>query len=285
MLRCDEDQAWNGFLSAERKFAGEEIASWVPGPDPPDVLCTTVSGRLVAVELTKWVEQDQLESGKAREEIENAYLRIIASEKERRPGNIGRVCLYDKQCRLNPNDHAQFRLEIYACIEELNALAAPDWDEPQGAPLRDFECYPVLGKYLHSIWIYPANRLHDAEPNSKWILFEHPGGGAYGHESMLKAALDRICAKIADYAERNLHAQYALDELHLLCHYDDKALLYNTPIDTVDFGFEDLAARVAEAVALNFGVFNKIFLFHPWESPKVMQVYPGALGWEKDRSR
>jgi hypothetical protein len=65
--------------------------------------------------------------------------------------------------------------------------------------------------------------------------------------------------------------------LDLLCHYDDKALLYNTPIHTLGFGYADLAAKVADALAYNHGVFDKIFLFHAWESKKVMQVYPAGI--------
>ena len=99
---------------------------------------------------------------------------------------------------------------------------------------------------------------------------------AYTPEWMIKAALDRIYAKIDGYEERDLHAQHALDELHLLCHYGDEALLCNTPINTVGFGYADLAANVAEALAREHGEFDKVFLFHPWESRKVMQVYPAV---------
>jgi hypothetical protein len=111
MLRPDEEKAWNGFLTAEPKFAGEEIVGWVPGPDPPDVLCTTVSSRTVGVELTKWVEQDYVKSGKAREKIENAYLRIVASEQEPRPDKIGWVWLDDKHRRVKQRNETQFRRE------------------------------------------------------------------------------------------------------------------------------------------------------------------------------
>jgi len=274
MLRRDETNAWNGFLSAEPKFAGEEIASWASGPDPPDVLCTTVSSRTVGVELTKWVERDQLESGKTRERIENNYLRIAASERERRPDNIGRVWLYDRHRRVKPKHEAQFRQQLYACIAEQTALADPEWDTPQGAPVRDFTRYPVLGKFLDSIWIHPRSRQQYLEPGGKWILFEDNAGGAYPHESMVKAALDRICAKIDDYEELDLHAQHNLDELYLLCHYDNEALLYNTPVHTVGFGYENLVAKVVEVLAQEHGVFDKIFLFHPWESREVVQVYP-----------
>jgi hypothetical protein len=277
MLRPDEQLAWNGFLSAEPKFAGEEIAGWVPGPDPPDVLCTTVSRRKVGVELTKWVERDQLESGKIREKIEGGYLHVVTSEKEPRPDKIGWVWLYDKHRRLKPKDEAQFRRELYDCIAEQTALADPDWDNPQGAPVTEFEPrYPMLAKYLDSIWILPRHRLEYLQPGGRWILFENPGG-AYTHDWMVQAALDRICSKIDDYEERDLHGQHSLDELHLLCHYDDEALLYNSPIRTAGFGYADLAAKVAEALAYDHGVFDKIFLFHPWESKKVMQVYPAGV--------
>ncbi len=277
MLRPDEEQAWNGFLSAQPKFADEEVASWVPGPDPPDVLCTTLSGRTVGVELTKWVERDQLESGKAREKIESGYRRLVASEQEPRPNNIGWVWLYDKHRRVKPKDEAQLRQELYACIAEQTALGDPDWDNPQGAPVRDFvPRYSTLAKYLDSIWIHPRHRLKYLEPGGRWILFEGPGG-AYTQDWMVQAALDRIYSKIDDYEERNLHAKHTLDELHLLCHYDDEALLYNSPIHTVGFGYADLAAKVAEVLAQDRGVFDKIFLFHPWESRKVMQVYPAVM--------
>jgi hypothetical protein len=35
MLRLEEEQAWAGFLSASPMFAGEGVACWHPGPDPP----------------------------------------------------------------------------------------------------------------------------------------------------------------------------------------------------------------------------------------------------------
>jgi hypothetical protein len=67
MLRDDEREAWRGFLAAEPEFAGDSIGSAVDGPDPPDVLCVTISGKKIGVELTKWAEHEQLTSGKARE--------------------------------------------------------------------------------------------------------------------------------------------------------------------------------------------------------------------------
>ena len=79
MLRDDEREAWRGFLAAAPEFAGDTIGSAVDGPDPPDVLCVTRSGKKIGVELTKWVEHGQITSGKARESFEDSYLDIIAS--------------------------------------------------------------------------------------------------------------------------------------------------------------------------------------------------------------
>lgn len=240
-----------------------------------------MSSRTVGVELTKWVEQGQLESVKARERIENAYLSIVASESEARPANIGWVWLYDEHRRVKQKDEARFRKDLYSCIGEQAALADPDWDDPQGAPISNFGRYPMLEKYLDRILITPRHRQQSLGPGGKWVFFEDSAGGAYMDEWMVTAALDRIYAKIEDYEERDLHAQHGLDELHLLCHLDDKALLYNPPIHTIGFGYADLAAKVADVLARDHGVFDKILLFHPWESRKVIQVYPAVIALGK----
>ncbi len=68
---------------------------------------------------------------------------------------------------------------------------------------------------------------------------------------------------------------HTLDELYLLCYYCDEALLHNTPIDAPGFDYQALACKVAMAVTNeDGGVFDKVFLFHPYETPKVVQVYP-----------
>jgi hypothetical protein len=93
---------------------------------------------------------------------------------------------------------------------------------------------------------------------------------------MLQAAIDRIKAKIDDYKSLNLHDKYKLDELHLLCCYCDEALLHNTPINTVGFGFIEVASRLVQMFAVNHGVFNRIFLYSPYEVRNVVRVYPAS---------
>jgi len=271
VLRVDEKRAWEGFLAAEPKFAGENIAMAAAGPDPPDVLCTTESGKSVGVELTKWVEHDQLSSGKARERVKNGFLAILASEREPRPERVGWMWLYPRGRQVKPAEAVQFRQQFYSLLAQQNSLRDPDWDNPQGAPVNDFTGFPLVAKYLCRVWIHPRRRLQMAV--ERWVMFEDDGG-AYTIEWMVQAALDRIYAKIEAYEDLDLHAKHELHELHLLCHYDDEALLYNTPTSAPGYNFAVLATKVAKPLANDHCVFDRIFLFNPYESQKVMRVFP-----------
>jgi hypothetical protein len=273
MLRPDERIAWDGFYAAHPRFAGEDISSAQDGPDPPDVICTTVSGRTVGVELTKWVNHDQVTSGRARELLQNSYLKVVGSENEPRPDRIGWVWLLVQPKRIRPADQLQFRSELFALLTKENAKSEPEWDAPQGSPVEDFAGFPVLQKYGVGLWVYPRSRMQVIPAGYAWVMFR-PNGGAYTHEWMVQAAIDRIFAKIEDYEDRKLHEQHSLSELHLLCYYCDEALLHNTPIHTIGFGFPELTIRVVQALASDHGVFDRIFIYNPYENCKVVQVYP-----------
>src|SRR6266576_835953 len=124
MLRDDEREAWRGFLAAAPEFVGDAIGSAVDGPDPPDILCVTRSGKKIGVELTKWVEHGQVASGKARESFEDSYLDIIASANHARPERIGWVWLHPKSRGVKPEDVPQFREELYECpAPQIGVLA------------------------------------------------------------------------------------------------------------------------------------------------------------------
>jgi hypothetical protein len=71
---------------------------------------------------------------------------------------------------------------------------------------------------------------------------------------------------------------HALDELHLVCHYSDEALLYNTPAGVPGFDFGAVASKVASAVENDHGVFNRVFLFNQYEPRRVFQIYPARIG-------
>ena len=277
MLTDDERELWKGFLAAEPGFAGENIGSAVDGPDPPDVLCVTRSGRKIGVELTKWVEHEQITAGKAQESFEDSYLQVIESANHARPNRIGWVWLNPKSRRVKPKDVGQFREELYELLARENGLSDPEWDQPQGSPVGDFSGFPVLAAYLESLWIFPRRRLEFLPTGANWIVFEG-AGGAYTPAWMVQAAVGRILAKVEDYGDRNLHVLHALDELYLVCHYCDEALLYNTPVGAPGFDFAAVASKVARALEHDHGVFNRVFLFNPYQARKVFQVYPVRVG-------
>jgi hypothetical protein len=289
MLRKDERSAWEGFLATVPRFADEDIANWSAGPDPPDVLCTGATGKVIGVELTKWVEHDQVEDGRGRELLENSYLKIIRSENEARPDHIGRVFLYDKSLRIRQKDASHFRTQLFDFLVGEDAKPEPSWSPefsipvgywntvkswstPQGAPVNDFTSYPLLGKYLDRIWIFPRQSREKIPAHMPWILFETPGG-VYTPQWMVQAAIDRIHAKIRMYQSNDICVRHSLGEFDLLCYYCDEALLHNTPIHAIEFGFQQLVANVKQALSTEPNVFDRIFLFHPYEDVKVMRVY------------
>jgi hypothetical protein len=289
MLRQDESSAWIGFLAAAPRFAGQDITNWSDGPDPPDVLCMGATGQTIGVELTKWVEHDQVERGKGRELLEISYLEIIRSEDEPRPDHIGRVFLCNTSHRIKQKDETHFRTQLFELLARENAKPEPSlnlgfsmpagyrnsvrsWNTPQGAPINDFGSYPMLKKYLKEVWICPRQSRDERPAKLPWILFE-ASGCAYTPQWMVRAAIDRIQAKIRMYQSNGIRIRHSLGEFDLLCYYCDEALSHNTPIHAVESGFQQLAATVKQALMTAPSVFDRIFLFHPHEDIKALQVY------------
>lgn len=142
----------------------------------------------------------------------------------------------------------------------------------QGAPVDDFSAYSMLEKYLEKVWIYPLLNQDPLLVNDSWIEFELPGG-AYTANWMMQAAVDRICQKIYTYQNADIRSRHKLHEFDLLCFYCDEATLYNTPIHTVRYGFQQLGEQVKHTLKTAPRVFDRIFLFNPYEPPKAIRVY------------
>ena len=271
MLTDNEREFWRGFLAAEPGFAGDGIGSAVDGPDPPDVLCATRSGKKIGVELASWNEHEQVKWRKTRKSFEDSYLRIIESANHARPDRVGWVWLHPKRRRVKPAEVSQFHEELYEFLARENSLSDPEWDQPHGASVQNFAGFPTVAEYLESVWIFPRGELANFPVGQNWIKFE---GAASAPSWILGAVVDRILAKIADYEDRNLHVRHKLDELHLVCRYDEQALLAGVVPETSGFDFAAFGLRVGRALSNDYGVFDRIFLFNPYEARKVLQVYP-----------
>lgn len=275
MLTDDERELWKGFLAAEPGFAGESIGSAVDGPDPPDVLCASLSGKKIGVELASWSPREHVSWRTARKSFEESYLQIIDSANHQRPERIGWVWLHPKGREVKPEHVSQFREELYEFLARENCLSNPEWDRPLGAAVQNFIGFPLMADYLDSLWVFPRRKPESLQPGHDWIEFEN-SGAISAPSWILGAVVDRILAKIADYEVRNLHVRHALDELHLVCRYSEQALLADLA-PAARFDFAAFALRVSRALASEHGVFNRIFLFNPYEAQKVLRVYPTRL--------
>jgi hypothetical protein len=273
MLTDNERQFWRSFLAAEPGFAGDHIGSAVDGPDPPDILCATRSGKKIGVELASWNRPEQATWRAARQSFEDSYLQILESTDHVRPDRIGWVWLHPKRRQVPPQDASSFREELYEFLAREDGLSDPDWERPYGASVQNFAGFPTVADYLDSVWIFPRRELANLPLGQNWIKFES-SGAASGPSWVLGAVVDRVLAKIADYEDRNLHLRHKLDELHLVCRYDEQALLADVVPETSVFDFAAFGLKVGLALNNDCGVFDRIFLFNPYEARKVLQVYP-----------
>jgi hypothetical protein len=274
MVTTSERKLWRIFLAAEPAFSGDRIGSAVDGPDPPDVLCVTVSGKRIGVDVASWDESEQTKWRRTRESFEDSYLRIIESANHARPDRIGWVWLHPKRREVKPEDVAQFREELYEFLARENGLSEPEWNHPLGAAVQDFVGYPVITEYLDSLWIFPRRELEVLPSGHDWIRFENLGA-AYSTSWMLGGAVGRILAKIADYEEQDLHMRHILDELYLVCDCSDESLQAENAANVHD-EFVSLASRIARALAKGHGVFDRVFLFNLFAARKVLRVYPAG---------
>ena len=162
-------------------------------------------------------------------------------------------------------------------------MSDPEWDQPLGAAVQNFIGFPVIGDYLDSLWIFPRRKLESLQSGHDWIRFEN-SGAISAPSWILGAVVDRILAKIAEYEDRNLHVRHALDELHLVCRYSEQTLLADVAPGASRFDFAAFGLRVSRALANEHGIFNRIFLFNPYEAQKVLRVYPTRLPVQNPRT-
>ena len=95
-------------FAASPKFAREKSCpSWRRAESARHSVPKSVSGKRIGVELTKWVEHDQITENMRRKLLEDSYLKIIDSEKEsdQRSNRLG--SLRDKSERIRSEHLAQ----------------------------------------------------------------------------------------------------------------------------------------------------------------------------------
>ena len=68
---AEEKAVFQEFLAAAPMFAGADVRTWSqPKQDPPDIDCELVDGRRIGLELTTWLDEEQMSAAKREEGIE-----------------------------------------------------------------------------------------------------------------------------------------------------------------------------------------------------------------------
>jgi len=260
--RVTEKCLFEAFLNAMPDFAREAIQNWQqPVQDPPDILCTTVSGRQIGVELGEWLIQSQISEGRGLESIQNSLLQVIGPQPENQCRNIYTVWLYPRwRARVKPEDGPSFRQELFALVTNTDTTweREPGGQSPQGRYAKDLMSYPTLRKYLQKVHFQPRGYNTDCEASPTgprpamlaspkgcdWITFR-PRVGACSPEPMLDALRSILHKKIQKYTVKP--PQVSMDEFYLLIHYN-QALWYNTPVETPEFNFDNAAHAATEFI-------------------------------------
>lgn len=272
--RREEKAVFEGFLNADPMFAGVEVKKWSqPKNDPPDIETEMADGRKVGIELTSWLDESQIGREKKVEFVELSFRDAIQPEPPNQTEHILLLWMAPKR-RMALTDKQAFRTELLALTEEIDQRweSEPDWQSPQGFLWVDFTRYPTLAIYLESVDVHPrmpfvASTMRKG--GHDWLTFK-PRVGEYSPDWMVDALCEVVRAKIAKYAAKPT----GTDEFHLLVHYD-KAFVYNTPVEWINFGYAEAVQAAAARIGSTVGVFDKIFVYVPvTEGQKVFRLYP-----------
>ena len=253
--RARELRIFDAFLRAEPNFAGEVLSSppTQPVPDPPDVVCETASGRRVGVELKGWVNEGQVSEAKAHEWRKRRVLAALGTQRNT-TDHVAFVWLHLTRETLQPQHSSTLKAELLGLVADVDRdwPANGTWDSPQGVWFTDFQNHPALARYVGTVKIYPC--FHFGRRENGWITFPLRGG-AYSEVEMLDPLFDTISNAWEEYETTRREA--ALDELHLLIHYDDLAFTYCTPVEGPDFGFDE-AAKQARGYVRDYELLGKL---------------------------
>jgi hypothetical protein len=249
-----------------------------PEQDPPDVLCTTAAGRQVGLELTGWLDQGQIAEAKKAETITDSIQKLIGPEpNSTKHIHFARLETLPK-ARVKPARRSTFRSEFLQLVNEVDTRwpAEQFWQSAAGYKWKDFTSYPVLRKCLSAVHFFPRSKWLNwplTKGSQRWLAFPLQGG-VHSEEPMVTALRARLTCKIQKYAAK----PSGLDEFDLLIHYD-LARVYNSPVETLAFGFADAARAAADFIGDDQDAFDQIFLFVPDnEAQPVFQLYPRGDG-------
>jgi len=250
------------------------------GADPPDFI-SRIPEPAVGLELTEWLDGDQMLMAKARETRREQIQAILANGRQNawRPQHF-RVVIptprYER--RIDRNEQESLRDEFYARVKSADSEAAlniQDW-HPSNTQ-TEFDGFPMLAKYFTSINFISGT----PDEGLSWIC-EDGEGGAFDPNlpaQNLERALSEKLNAYSDPVKKAHLAKHGLAELNLLVHADYKHQWYNTP-----WGHQTTLEEVAMRSAVYYAqhpqrnTFNHVWLFYSIDFAEDLNELVGISG-------
>ncbi len=248
----EEQALFEAFAQCCPDFAGEDVLhSRLAGcgSDPPDVICTTTSGKLVGVEICQWAHQGEMKAGKLRQEIDGKLLEAIGVPQPMNTSkNFELVVFFPKtEVHITPHEYRAFREALFRLIQHVDG-ARPVKHAGGSYRFPDLNRFPPLDKHLQQIKFVPGEAFTSG---ADWIVPVVPAG--WFDDRIAPNALDELISKKKKSCSS---LKTPCDELYLLIAYD-QALLHCSPITKVG----EIAKEAAVRLVADRGPFNRVYLF------------------------
>lgn len=149
-MKSEEEAFFKMFVTTHPEFLG--LKTWVPGPEPPDVIIMDNQSRRLGIELTEWLDDQQATPSISDSENQYQCLAVLDTENSPPPQHFQQAQIWF--CggkRLSQRDRTSFRREFYALVSEIDST----WQQQMAGTAQkiwnDFSNYPILRKYIRFI--------------------------------------------------------------------------------------------------------------------------------------
>jgi len=120
-----EQMVFDAFTRICPNFAGRQVTC-SPGANPPDFLCVDSAGARIGVELSEWLDEDQIARERPQYQVEEQFLEVIQSRKVQPPAQIGAIWIFENEGRrLQSNEASGFRDQLYRFARSSTQLGLP----------------------------------------------------------------------------------------------------------------------------------------------------------------
>jgi len=264
--------------------------------DPPDFISTLQDGKRVGLELTCWLDKVQTREAKWRGRIRQQLLEIVECQNLPRPKNYSVAVIMPKWGKVISQSHSDgVRSEFHAVAQRIDAtweeLRAKHW-APLGPKQKfDYEAhqnelgpYPILSRYVKSIWFSEGSGTETLSAERSWVSTESDGG-FYEPRAAIGALRIVVEQKLNRFNKARTKAHLgALDlcELYLLVYAHPELFASNTPYQdgsqmmiSPTEGLREAAETSLRGISEMESPFRGIFLFYPlWNSRWLAQIWP-----------